>query len=69
SLWRYAAFRAGWLASPGASGLARLTADGALATFTVPAAVLGGVTVAVPVGDRLIMGAAYADRLALCRRP
>jgi len=69
SLWRYAAFRAGWLASPGASGVARLTPDGALATFTVPAAVLAGVTVALPVGERVVLGAAYDDRLALCRRP
>jgi hypothetical protein len=69
SLWRYAAFRAGWLASPGASGVARLAPDGAVATFALPAAELRGATVALQLGGRVLLGAAYDDRLALCRRP
>ena len=69
SLWRYAAFRAGWLASPGASGVARLGADGTVATFALPAAELRGATVALGLGGRVLSGAAYDDRLALCRRP
>jgi sugar lactone lactonase YvrE len=69
SLWRYAAFRAGWLAAPGASGVARWRPDGDLASFTLGAPVLRGATVALPLGDRLLLGAAYDDRLALCTRP
>jgi arylesterase/paraoxonase len=69
SLWRYAAFRAGWLAAPGTSGIARWGAGGALASFTLPADVLAGATVAVPLGERLLIGAAYDDQLALCARP
>ncbi len=68
-LWRYAAFRAGWLADPGPSGLARWRGGGEPAGHTVPADVLAGVTVALPVGERLLLGAAYDDHLALCPRP
>jgi len=69
SLWRYAAFRAGWLASPGASAVARWRPGEPASAFTVPATVLRGVTVALAVGDRLVLGAAYDDHLALCARP
>jgi sugar lactone lactonase YvrE len=69
SLWRYAAFRAGWLASPGPSGVARWRPKGAPAAFTVPPDGIKGATVAVPVGDRLVLGAAYDDHLLLCARP
>jgi hypothetical protein len=69
SLWRYAAFRAGWLASPGPSGLARWRPKGAPAAFTVPPDGIKGATVAVPVDDRLVLGAAYDDHLLLCARP
>jgi len=68
-LWRYAAFRAGWLAAPGASGVARLGPDGALATFAIPARDLKGATAALAVGARLLVAAAYDDHLLLCRRP
>ena len=69
SLWRYAAFRAGWLSAPGTSAVARWRPGEPAAVFTVPAPVLRGVTVALAVGDRLLLGAAYDDRLALCGRP
>ena len=69
SLWRYATYRAGWSAAPGASGVARWREDGRLDAFTAPAAAPAGVTVALPLGDRLLLGAAYDDRLALCARP
>lgn len=68
-LWRYAAFRAGWIDAPGASAVARWRPDGAPARYTVPAAMVRGATVAVPVGDRLLLGAAYDDHLLLCARP
>jgi hypothetical protein len=67
ALWRYAAFRAGWTASPGPSGVARLEPDDTLSTFEVPATVLRGATVALAVGGDLLLGAAYDDNLALCR--
>ncbi|NBB71097.1 MAG: hypothetical protein GVY33_12380 [Alphaproteobacteria bacterium] len=69
SLWRYAAFRAGWLASPGVSAVARWRPGEPVSAFTVPATVVRGVTVALAVGDHLVLGAAYDDHLALCRRP
>jgi len=69
SLWRYAAFRAGALSSPGASAVARWRPGEPASAFTVPATVLRGVTVALAVGDRLVLGAAYDDHLALCARP
>jgi len=68
-LWRYAAFRAGWLSSAGPSRVARWRPGDQPDVFDVPPAALHGPTVALPVGDRLLLGSAYDDRLLLCERP
>jgi sugar lactone lactonase YvrE len=69
SVWRYAAYRAGWSAAPGPSGVARWGDGRRVDSFIAPAAAPRGVTVALPLGDRLLLGAAYDDHLALCARP
>lgn len=68
-LWRFAAYRAGWLADPGPSALARWRPGSELRAAEVPSAALAGATVALPVGEHLLLGAGWDDHLALCPRP
>lgn len=67
-LMRFGLFRAGGAASA-SSRVARVSPSGEVEIFDMAKNILSGVTVAVPIGSKLWLGAAYDQGLAICDLP